>query len=62
MHRNIKLLLAASILIHAGANLLAPIYAIYIAQIGGDLMDAGIAVGIYAIMKGVFLEFDSWRL
>ena len=38
----------------AGANLLAPIYAIYIAQIGGDLMDAGIAVGIYAIMKGVF--------
>lgn len=54
MHRNIKLLLTASILIHAGANLLAPIYAIYIEKIGGTLLDAGIAVGIYAILKGVF--------
>jgi predicted MFS family arabinose efflux permease len=54
MHRNIKLLLTASILIHAGANLLAPIYAIFIEEIGGTLLDAGIAVGIYALMKGVF--------
>lgn len=54
MHKNIKLLLTASILIHAGANLLAPIYAIFIEEIGGTLLDAGIAVGIYALMKGVF--------
>lgn len=37
MHKNIKLLLTASILIHAGANLLAPIYAIFIEEIGGTL-------------------------
>lgn len=54
MHRNIKLLLTASILIHSGANLLAPIYAIFIEEIGGTLLDASIAVGIYAIVKGIF--------
>ena len=54
MHRNIKLLLTASILIHAGANLLAPIYAIFIEGIGGTLLDASIAIGIYALLKGVF--------
>ena len=60
MHRNIKLLLLASTLIHAGANLLAPVYAVYIEQIGGNLLDAGIAVGIYAILKGIlYFLFDK---
>lgn len=53
MHKNIKILLGASILIHSGMNLLAPIYAIFISDIGGTLVDAGIAVGIYAILQGV---------
>jgi len=53
MHKNIKLLLGASILIHSGANLLAPIYAIYIKEIGGTLLDAGIAVGIYTLLRGI---------
>ncbi len=53
MHKNIKLLLLASILLHSGTNLLAPIYAIYIHDIGGNLLDAGIAVGIYAVFKGI---------
>lgn len=54
MNKNIKILLSASILIHAGTNLLAPVFAIYIKDIGGTVLDAGIAVGIYAIIKGVF--------
>ncbi|MBD0402585.1 MFS transporter [Flammeovirga sp. EKP202] len=54
MHKNIKLLLLASIFTHMGANLLAPIYAIFIENIGGTLIDAGIAVGVYAIFKGIF--------
>ena len=54
MHKNIKLLLLASILIHSGANLLAPIYALFIEEIGGTLLDASIALGIYAMFKGVF--------
>lgn len=54
MHKNIKLLLGASILIHSGINFLSPIFAIYIGNVGGTLVDAGIAVGIYAILKGIF--------
>lgn len=53
MHRNIKLLLTCSIFIHGGINLLAPIYAIFIKKIGGSIVDAGITVGCYAILKGI---------
>ena len=53
MHRNIKLLLTCSMLIHGGINLLAPIYAIFIKNIGGTLLDASVTVGFYAILKGV---------
>ena len=54
MHRNIKILLTCSILIHGGINLLAPIYAIFIKNIGGTLFDAGATIGCYALLKGVF--------
>ena len=53
MNRNIRLLLSASILMHSGINLLAPIYAIYIKRIGGTLIDAGVSIGIYACLKGI---------
>ncbi len=54
MHRNIKLLLTCSILIHGGINLLAPIYAIFIKNIRGTILDAGVTIGCYAILKGIF--------
>lgn len=54
MHKNIKLLLTCSILIHGGVNLLAPIYAIFIKDIGGTLFDAGATVGFYAVLRGIF--------
>ena len=54
MHRNIKILLTCSMLIHGGVNLLAPIYAIFIKNIGGTLLDASVTVGFYAILKGIF--------
>jgi predicted MFS family arabinose efflux permease len=53
MHRNIKILLTCSILLHGGINLLAPIYAIFIKGIGGSLLDASVTVGFYAVLKGV---------
>ncbi len=53
MPRNIKILLTCSILIHGGINLLAPIYAIFIKNVGGTLMDASVTIGFYAILKGV---------
>ncbi len=53
MHRNIRILLTCSIFIHGGINLLAPIYAIFIKNIGGTIVDAGVTIGFYAILKGV---------
>lgn len=53
MNRNIKILLASSILLHSGINLLAPIYAIFIKNIGGTLLDAGATIGFYAILRGL---------
>ena len=53
MNRNIKLLLASSILLHSGINLLAPLYAIFIKDIGGTLFDAGATIGFYAILRGL---------
>ncbi len=53
MHRNIKILLTCSILLHGGINLLAPIYAIFIKDIGGTLLDASVTVGFYAIFRGI---------
>ena len=65
MHKNIKLLLVCSILLHGGVNLLAPIYALYIKKIGGSLFLASATIGFYAILKGIlyflFKQFDETR-
>ena len=53
MHRNIKVLLAASILLTSGVNLFAPIYAVYIKEIGGTLFQAGALAGFYLIFEGI---------
>ncbi len=53
MHRNVKILLTSSIFLHSGVNLLAPIYAIFIKNIGGTILDAGATIGFYAILRGV---------
>jgi hypothetical protein len=66
MHKNIKILLVCSIFIHGGINLLAPIYAVFIKNIGGTIVDASATVGAYAIIKGVlyfiFRKQDQGRL
>lgn len=66
MHGNIKILLTCSMLLHGGINLLAPIYAIFIKNIGGSLLDASLTVGFYAILKGglyfVFSKVKESRL
>jgi predicted MFS family arabinose efflux permease len=65
MHKNIKLLLTCSILIHGGVNLLAPIYALYIKELGGTLLLASTTIGFYAILKGIlyflFKKLDETR-
>ena len=66
MHKNIKILLTCSILIHGGVNILAPIYALYIKEIGGTLLLASATIGFYAILKGVlyflFKKLDETHL
>lgn len=52
-NRAIKLLLATNALILLAGAMLGPIYAIYITQIGGDLMDASIAGFLFAISAGL---------
>lgn len=65
MSSNVKILLIASTLIHSGAALLAPVYAIFIAEIDGSLIQTGAAVGLYAILRGLlylwFADLDEAR-
>jgi predicted MFS family arabinose efflux permease len=53
MHRNVRLLLGSSIFIHMGLNILAPVYAIYVQRIGGELIDASFSIGFYALLRGI---------
>lgn len=66
MHRNVRLLLGSSIFIHMGLNVLAPVYAIYVQHIGGQLIDASFSVGFYALLRGVlyfvFARFEDKHL
>jgi predicted MFS family arabinose efflux permease len=57
MHKNIRHLLAASICIHMGLNILAPVYAIYVEQINGELIHASASLGFYAILRGILYFF-----
>ena len=66
MHRNIRLLLGSSIFLHMGLNILAPVYAIYVQRIGGELIDASFSIGFYALLRGilyfVFAKFKDRHL
>lgn len=43
----------------ATSAMLGPIWAIYIARIGGDLLDAGIAFAIFSIVMGILTIFTG---
>ena len=55
MKRGLKLLLEADGFVLFGFGLLAPIYAIFVEKIGGDVLDAGIAYAIYLFVLGIFI-------
>lgn len=52
-NRPIRILLSTNALILLSGAMLAPIYAIYVEDIGGDLMDASLTGGIFALAAGV---------
>lgn len=53
LNRPLKILLTTNALILIAGAMLGPIYAIFVEQIGGDLMDASIAGGIFALVAGL---------
>lgn len=52
-NRALKILLATNAAVLFAGAMLAPIYAIYVEKVGGDLLDASIAGGIFAFVTGV---------
>lgn len=58
-NKPIRTLLIGSAFMHVGAGLLAPIYAIYVKQIGGSVLDASIAAGIFSLAAGIVTLFAA---
>lgn len=55
MIRNSYILLKASYVANFAYGLFAPVYAIFVQNIGGTILDAGIAYSIYGICSGGFI-------
>lgn len=54
MHKIIKILITTSVLCNIGFALYEPIYAIFVQQIGGNILDAAISMGLFSIVLGTF--------
>lgn len=52
-NKALKVLLTTNGLILMAAGMLGPIYALFVERIGGDLLDASIAAGLFALTAGV---------
>jgi predicted MFS family arabinose efflux permease len=51
--RPLRIILSTNIFVLIAGAMLAPIYAVYVDNIGGDLLDAGIAAALFAAAAGV---------
>ena len=59
MQRELKILLLASALSMLAGGLFGPIYAVFVEEIGGDLLTAGAAYAAFAIAAGILVFFIS---
>ena len=59
MQRELKILLLSSALFILAGGLFGPIYAVFVEEIGGDLLTAGSAYAAFAIAAGVLIFFLS---
>lgn len=59
MQRELKILLTASTFFMLAAGLFGPIYAIFVEEIGGDLLTAGGAYGAFSISAGILVFIIS---
>lgn len=53
MNRPLRVLLVSDTLVLISGAMIVPIYAIYVDKIGGDILDAGIAAGVFALVAGI---------
>jgi len=62
MNQKLKVLLWTYGFFTFGQYLMLPIYAVFVENIGGDLLTAGLAYGIYALVTGVLIySFGRWE-
>ncbi len=59
MQKELKILLISSNLFLLAGGLFGPIYAVFVEQIGGDLLTAGGAYGAFSISAGILIFFIS---
>ena len=59
MKKQLKFLLGADGFVLFAFGLLAPIYAIFVEEIGGDILDAGLTYAIYLFVLGIMIFFIS---
>lgn len=59
MQNELRILLFSSALFSLAGGLFGPIYAVFVEQIGGDLLTAGGAYSAFAIAAGVLMFFIS---
>jgi MFS family permease len=59
MQKELRILLLSSALFMLAAGLFGPIYAVFVEEIGGDLLTAGTAYSAFAIAAGVIIFFIS---
>lgn len=53
LNHSLKILLGTNALILLSAAMISPIYALLVGRIGGDLLDASLAGGLFALMAGL---------
>lgn len=55
MNKSLKILVATDSLLVLAAGMFGPIYAIYVEDIGGDLLDASIAWALFSFISGIVI-------
>ena len=59
MRRELKILLLAASLFLLAGGLFGPVYAVFVEEIGGNLLIAGSAYGLFSIITGVLIFLIS---
>ncbi len=61
MSRVNRILILATFFGFIGVGLFGPIYAIFVKQIGGDVLEAGTAYALFSIISGIFIFLIGTR-